>query len=589
MKKIVLIEPVERGDHVFSWVRMPRLGLPLLGALLKEAGYQVELYKDRAAALPWPRILAADLVGISTTTSTCHEAYRMASYLRSRYLPVILGGIHVTFLPEEGLQYADYVVRGEADSIILPLVRAIEEGIPPAHVPGVSYRQGSKIVHNPCPTEAEDLDLSPCPDFSLFYDPKKISGVIPVVTSRGCPYNCTFCSVTAMFGRRYRFRSTENVLRELERYRNRFIFFCDDNFTANYRRTIELLQGMLERKIDLKGWSCQVRVEAARQEELLDLMRRSGAKIAYVGFESINPATLEALNKQQSPEDIRLCIKQFHEYGIRVHGMFVFGEDSDTVQTIRDTVDFALETGIDTVQFLTLTPLPGTPFFEKLEEEGRLLTREWNLYDGHHAVFEPARMSPEQLQQETENAFKRFYSFRHAWQNVAVTGWGSSLYRLMGWWLVRRFEQKNRWYYRFLEHFRGGGSLVKTVLSRNFESLRRLLEEGTKKALRPGLFKVYLTERDGALYLRLRGVLNLEALQELKKLAGHRALQGYGKVVLNLENLQFSSEKVIRPFSHFLEQLGQRARRLQVVCPSEEKGKSLFRHLKNPCFELLSP
>ena len=125
--------------------------------------------------------------------------------------------------------------------------------------------------------------------------------------------------------------------------------------------------------------------------------------------------------------------------------MFVFGSDEDTVQTIRETVDFCLETRIDSVQFLMLTPLPGTPTFKQLEAEGRLLTKEWELYDGHHAVFQPAKMSAEELQEETIKAMKRFYSLRYVLQNTCLTGWESSLYRAIGWLLVRRFEKHNRW------------------------------------------------------------------------------------------------------------------------------------------------
>ena len=201
-----------------------------------------------------------------------------------------------------------------------------------------------------------------------------------------------------MFGRRYRFRSTESVLNELAAYRGRSVFFCDDNFTANSARSKELFQGMIDCKSGLKGWGAQVRVEASRDPEMLELMRRSGGDMVYVGLESINPVTLAALNKQQSVADVSECVRRFHEYGIRVHGMFVFGGEGDTVQTIRDTVDFALDSRIDSVQFLILTPLPGTPLFRQLEAEGRLLTRQWDLYDGHHAVFQPSQISPDQLQ-----------------------------------------------------------------------------------------------------------------------------------------------------------------------------------------------
>ncbi|MFY9542164.1 MAG: radical SAM protein, partial [Dethiobacteria bacterium] len=509
MKKVVLIEPQSKEDHVYKTVRMPRLGLPLLGARLKAAGYRVELYLGRGMSLPWSRIVDAGLVGISTTTATSSEAYRIAGYLRSRGLTVMIGGIHAHFMPDEALGHADYVVRGEADLTIVPLLRALEEGRQPWDIPGVSFWNGQEAVHNPCSAEPVEMDQLPLPDFSLFEGQKPFR-TIPVMTSRGCPFNCTFCSVTLMFGRRYRFRSTESVLRELAAYRGRSIFFCDDNFTANTVRSKELFQGMIDHDIGLKGWGAQVRAEAARDPELLELMRRSGGNMVYVGLESINPDTLAAFNKQQSVEDVRECVRRFHEYGIRVHGMFVFGGEGDTVQTIRDTVDFALHSRIDSVQFLTLTPLPGTPLFQQLEAEGRLLTRQWDLYDGHHAVFQPAKMSPEELQHETIAAFKRFYSLRNIFKNTFLTGWESSFYRSVGWWLVRHFERKSRWYNRALARLQDIDSKPVPLLFRLLKGSPERQGEEKSASLR-----IFLIEKKGTLHLRLQGIISSLNLREL--------------------------------------------------------------------------
>lgn len=149
VNKIVLIEPKTKKGHVYSTVQMPRLGLPLLGTQLKEAGYDVRIYVAQSNALPWTKILEADLVGISTTSSTSREAYRIAGYLRSQNIPVVIGGIHATFMPEEALQYADYVVRGEADHTFLELIRSLEEGASPENIPGISYWSNGKKLHNP--------------------------------------------------------------------------------------------------------------------------------------------------------------------------------------------------------------------------------------------------------------------------------------------------------------------------------------------------------------------------------------------------------------------------------------------------------
>lgn len=585
MKKVVLIEPQSKEDHVYKTVRMPRLGLPLLGTRLKAAGYRVELYLGRGMSLPWSRIVDAGLVGISTTTATSSEAYRIAGYLRSRGLTVMIGGIHAHFMPDEALGHADYVVRGEADLTIVPLLRALEEGRQPWDIPGVSFWNGQEAVHNPCSAEPVEMDQLPLPDFSLFEGQKPFR-TIPVMTSRGCPFNCTFCSVTLMFGRRYRFRSTESVLRELAAYRGRSIFFCDDNFTANTVRSKELFQGMIDHDIGLKGWGAQVRAEAARDPELLELMRRSGGNMVYVGLESINPDTLAAFNKQQSVEDVRECVRRFHEYGIRVHGMFVFGGEGDTVQTIRDTVDFALHSRIDSVQFLTLTPLPGTPLFQQLEAEGRLLTRQWDLYDGHHAVFQPAKMSPEELQHETIAAFKRFYSLRNIFKNTFLTGWESSFYRSVGWWLVRHFERKSRWYNRALARLQDIDSKPVPLLFRLLKSSPERQGEEKSASLR-----IFLIEKKGTLHLRLQGIISSLNLRELIRTVRALLPRRCFHLVVNVEGLHFASDKVVVAFTRFLEWLGERTRRLQVVISGDGEQRKNFlgkeRRVKFPRFELL--
>ncbi|HHU75727.1 MAG TPA: B12-binding domain-containing radical SAM protein [Firmicutes bacterium] len=588
MKKIILIEPKTRKEHVFSTARMPRLGLPLLGTQLRDAGYEVHIYLEAITDLPWANILDADLIGISTTTSTCQEAYRLASFIRSHHIPVIIGGIHATFLPDEALQYGDYVVRGEADQSFLPLVRVLEKDEQPVDVPGVSYLKDGVPVHNPYKKYIVDVNELPIPDLSLFTN-KKIKGSIPIMTSRGCPHNCSFCSVTAMFGHKYRFRRTELVLEELALYQGKDVFFCDDNFTDNYRRTKELLQGMLERKIRLNGWGAQVRVEAARNDELLDLMQRTGAKIVYIGLESINPATLEAYNKKQSIEDIRNSIRRFHDHGIRVHGMFVFGSDEDTVQTIRDTADFALETRIDSIQFMILTPLPGTPFYEKLETEGRLLTKDWELYDGHHAVFQPAKMSPEELQEETVKAMKRFYSLRHAFQNAFLTGWGSVIYRGVGWLLVRRFEKQNRWYDQILDRFQKRSARTVPLFYRRLQIKGN---ENLAKVDNVDHLKIYVSESNGTFYLTLRGFLDRLTMKKLNRYIRDLLPQHCFHLVINTEGLSILSEKAAQAFTRFLHRLGRRVRRIQLVYKVEGNSRLSFAEkfslkFKLPRFEIL--
>ena len=423
--RITFVEPKAPGKNVFTRIRLPRLGPVLLATILSRAGHDTRVALEESYPLDWIRLMGDDLVGISTITSTAPRAYEIADRLRAAGIPVVIGGAHPTFLPEEALAHADWVVRGEADATIVSFVEAIRAGQGFENVPGLSWRDGDRIVHNPLGPPLADLDTLPAPDMSLIENggpgPSGFatSRTIPIQTSRGCPYDCSFCSVTSMFGRKYRFRSTKAVLDELRQHDldDAHVFFYDDNFTANPARTRELLEGMISEGLTPR-WSTQVHTDCARHEGLLPLMRRAGCDMVYVGFESINPRTLRLYDKAQTVDAMQQAIAAIRATGISVHGMFVFGSDADNEETIRETARWAKEHELDTVQFLILTPLPGTRVYDDLEREGRLLIRDWRLYDTHHVVFRPAGMSPFALQTETLRAQGSFYSMGQVLRSV---------------------------------------------------------------------------------------------------------------------------------------------------------------------------
>ncbi len=435
--KVTLVEPKAPHFHVFSSVRLPRLGLVGLATILRQAGYQCRVWCQALGEIPAFEFLSSDLVGISVTTSTAPEAYRLARQLRHRGVPVVLGGPHVTFLPEEGLEAADFVLRGEADETFLELVRRLESGQDWRDVPGLSYQEHGQAVHNPLPPRP-DLDRLPMPDLAVLANAGKLN-LHPIITSRGCPHHCTFCAVTPLFGREYRHAATPGILRVLEGLRGRRVFFYDDNFTNSIARTKDILRRMLSTGALPRAWMAQIRVDAARDEELLQLMARTNCRMAHVGFESINPGTLREFRKGQGVEDIRHCIRALHRHGIAVHGMFVLGGDEDTLGVVEDTVDFARSERIDTAQFLVLTPIPGTSLFAKLQQEGRLLTQDWSRYDGHHVVHRPARMSPEDLQAAVVQAFTRFYGLGNVLRDLCEGRLSSAGYKLMGHHILKRW------------------------------------------------------------------------------------------------------------------------------------------------------
>jgi radical SAM superfamily enzyme YgiQ (UPF0313 family) len=426
--KIVFIEPKAPNLHIFSQFPLPRLGTLILGTMMKKRGWEVELFVEDFRKVDFDVIAGADLVGISTITSTAPRAYAIADRVRAMGIPVLMGGPHVTYLTEEALEHADFVVRGEGEAALAAFIDAREDGGELADVPNLSYRDASgAIVHNPMAPRAADLDRIPFPDFSLLRPGAKglkYMASIPVLTSRGCPFDCSFCSVTGMFGRKYRFRSTENIIEELRRYSGRktMVFFYDDNFAADPRRTRELCEAIIREKLKIT-WTTQVRADVTRDPELVGLMRKSGCHTVYIGFESVNPDALEDMKKQQTVAEIANAVKVFRRHRIHIHGMFVLGFDQDDWRSVRKTVRFAKRARLTSTQFLILTPLPGSAFYDQISAENRIRFHDWALYDAHHAVFQPARFSLPDLQKAQSFAHRKFYSLKQEARKILAGQW----------------------------------------------------------------------------------------------------------------------------------------------------------------------
>ena len=454
--KIRLIEPAPAGMNTFSMILLPRLGLPLIGAVLREHGHDVKIYAPQMAPVVWPDVYDADVVGITSTTSTVTDAYRFADDVRARGVPVVMGGSHVTFMSEEALGHADYVARGEGgEQLMLELIEALRDDRALESIKGLSFRRKGAVVHNEPRGFCTNLEELPFPDMTLIHGHENLH-TTPMMTSWGCPFNCNFCSVTALFGRKYRYRSADSVLAELRAKRPRKVFFYDDNLAANRRRLKELLRRMIAEDL-VTPWSAQVRVDVAKDEELLELMRASGCVFVYLGLESVSQETLDRYEKHQTVQDIVEGVRALHRHGIMSHGMFVIGADTDTRQTVRDTVEFAKKNDIDTIMLSALTPLPGTPTFRELDEQGRIFDKRWEYYDSHHVVFHPATMTAYELQIEALHAYRRFYSWR-GWLKFLLTfrftrllfqTWG--IYIRSDW--LR--DENNKAFMRSLEEVRG--------------------------------------------------------------------------------------------------------------------------------------
>jgi len=484
IEKVIFIEPRAPDYHVFSKWGLPRLGCVLLATILRKHGINCVVYVEAGGTeIDLQDVLSADAIGITTITSTAPRAYEIADIAREHGIPVFMGGPHVSFLPEEALEHCDYVIRGEAEDIIYPFIKALEMGEGLEMISGISMRMNGVSYHSPTRCTCYDLDSLPFPDFSLIQGVKRYP-ITPVMTSRGCPYDCSFCAVTGMFGRRYRFVSPRRVVEGLQSIvppaDPNWVFFYDDIFNAHPKRTKELLRLMISEKVT-PHWTAQVRTEVAKDKELLDLMEESNCYACYVGLESINPQTLKAYNKRQTPEDIQECIEKLHEHKIKVHGMFVFGSDEDDVHTIRQTAKFAKKNNIETVQFMILTPLPGSRYYDDLQKQDRLVTREWSLYDAHHVVFEPKKMSIWELQTETFRALLKFYSWWQVIKGFINFDLHNSLLKVYGRRLIVKWRKRNKEFLELLgELTKSAGKMRPTMES--FSSRARWLELMAKRA-----------------------------------------------------------------------------------------------------------
>jgi radical SAM superfamily enzyme YgiQ (UPF0313 family) len=456
--RIVFIEPAAPGFHVYSFIKQLRLGLPLLAAMMAERGHETRVYAESLSEIEWDYVLSADLVGVSSTTSTAVRGYRYAQRVRDAGIPVVMGGPHVSFLAEEALDFCDYVVRQEGEETLSELVDYLQGKGDIESILGLSYRdsEGNVINNAERPWLSSFTEL-PWPDMDLVVGGETVAPE-PILASRGCPFDCEFCSVVMMFGRHVRMVEPAEVVKHLKERQASRVFFYDDNFFISKRRGKELLREIIDAKLSLQFYA-QIRIDSICKngrvdEELLDLMWRAGCRIVYLGLESADPATLAEYHKESTVEDMAGGLEALHRKGIRTHGMFVYGADSDTLESLSMTADFAIEHGLNSAQFLALTPLPGTRQTAQLEAEGRIFTKNWSLYDGHHVVFWPKNMTPYELQEAVLQAQRRFYPGR----KMVAFKYNTPIFRkhqIQGYLITRAWEHvpENRAFLRELKEF----------------------------------------------------------------------------------------------------------------------------------------
>ena len=370
---------------------------------LTPAGVQVRFYDDRMEQIPFDE--ATDLVAISVETYTAKRAYQIATEYRKRRVPVVMGGFHASLCPEEVGQYAEAVVCGEAE-VLWPQV-----------VDDARHGRLEKFYRQTGRTSLAGLR----PDRSIFRG-KRYLPIGLVEAGRGCHFKCDFCAVQTVFKASQTRRPVDAIVEEITRLKDerKLFFFVDDNITSNLEQAKEFFRALIPLKV---RWVSQASINAAHDEEFLDLLKRSGCQGVLIGFESLNPANLKDMNKvfNTMRGGFEKALANLRRHRIRVYGTFIFGYDRDTLESFAETVKFAREHALYIAAFNHLTPFPGTPLYARLQREGRLLYEKWWLderYSYNRIPFQPQGMTPELLQQNCVAARREFYS----WPSIVQRG-----------------------------------------------------------------------------------------------------------------------------------------------------------------------
>lgn len=402
MKRLLLINPVgHRSGYLLSrFSTFSPLSLAYVAAVTP-SHWDVKILDENFEPFQFEE---ADLVGITAFTSNINRAYEIARIYKERKTKVVMGGIHASMLPDEALQYAEAVVVGEVEGVWESVIRDFEKNT-------LSRKY-----------------IGPRIDLSQFKIRPRRDLLHPnymwqsVQTSRGCPFNCHFCSVSKYLGKHYRQRKAEDVLEELKTLDGDYLLFSDDNLMGHTResksRARHLFEGMIQLKRP-KKWIMQTSINAADDEHLVKLAAEAGCMYVFIGFETIDRGMLKEMKKgvniKVGVENYKKVVDTFHNYGIGILGAFIIGNDHESPAYYGELADFLVHSGIDIVQITVLTPLPGTQLMEQLQKEGRLIyqdfPRDWEKYRFSHVVHRPLGQEAEIIYIGNNHIKNRIYSF----------------------------------------------------------------------------------------------------------------------------------------------------------------------------------
>jgi radical SAM superfamily enzyme YgiQ (UPF0313 family) len=452
-RKLRLINP----RSAFSTITLPEiirkmtfsrraLFMPLnlaICAAVAPSDWEVEIIDENVTGSPHLAGAGPDAVGIGAMTPQARRGYQIADDYRRLGIPVILGGIHASALPEEALQHADIVCRGDAEATLPRALGDLQAGSPRR------IYDWQDQPDAPIATPRKDL-LNPA-DYLVFN---------PIQTTRGCPHGCTFCTTPAIFGRKFRQRSIPAIIQEVrqakEQFRTRVFIFSDDDVAGNHAWAMELFQALRPLKV---RWASQCDVLIANNDRLLAAMRDSGCIGVILGLESPRACTLAESGKAYIQADTYLTrIRKIQSYGISIWGSFIFGFDADDWRDCMNAVRFAQRAKLCMSCYPILTPYPGTGIYEQYRAEGRLLTQDWDKYNGSTVVYRPLRMTVSELRHAQMAAFHEFYTPASSLRRLGLwplkrNSWLANLAIYRG--LTYYYQKRGRPLPRFGDYLRG--------------------------------------------------------------------------------------------------------------------------------------
>ena len=399
--RILLVYPsqLDENGSVIKYTKayLPPLALAQLAALIPER-HEVLLVNDAVEDMKPYYQLSLDLVCITAMTMQAERAYNIADQFRRRGAKVVMGGIHPTVLPDEAQHHTDAVVTGEAELVFEQVLDDAERG---------SLKE---FYHGP-PCDLQQLLKPRWEIFNLskyIKQPGSWWPMMPLFTTRGCPLGCKFCTVTHIYGKSYRFKPVENVLREIEAVNADKFFIVDDNIMASPAFSRELFQALKGKDIH---WISQASTTMLRHPELIELAGKAGCVSLFIGIESISQSTLSTMNKGFNKIDhYKELFERLYRANIVPYVSLILGFDQDTPETFKQTLKFLKENNVMLSSMSILTPLPGTLLYEEMEKAGKITKSQWSMYDSYHVVFKPDRFSPEELLSSYWSTFRNFYS-----------------------------------------------------------------------------------------------------------------------------------------------------------------------------------